>query len=214
MHTLAPPRARRSLLLAALSFALPLAVHAESPAPAASASGSELLFEETFNRGTHVNGWFTFGGGKNFTFRGDVIPFAGQGGTNAFVFTANAEAYEEYWFGGIGRNHLATRPGTGPENLALVLDLASLGSEKNRVLSIRLIQGEPSKTTWSATFKPSVSRAFQTVTLRLHEGVQTGAFDPEKPLHLHAITFGNGSFGAEPDVQVAVDNVRLFARRP
>jgi hypothetical protein len=203
-----PPTLHRfsHVLLLALSLA---AARAETDAEAAP---GELLFSEDFNRSTHVNSWFVFGGGDNFTFRGDVIPFAGKDGTNAFVFSANAEAYRNYWFGAIGRGNIIKEPWTSLDKLALRFDLGSLGDEKAHRVSVRLVQGDTNKPSWSAKWVLEIGRTIKTYDLVLDSGAQTGEFNREAPITLHAITFGHMNFGSAPDVQVVIDNVMAFGR--
>jgi hypothetical protein len=198
----------RSSLFSILTLALSLATaRAETDA-----DPGELLFSEDFNRSTHVNGWFVFGGGDNFTFRGDVIPFAGMDGTNAFVFSANAEAYRNYWFGAIGCGNIIKKPWTSLDKLALRFDLGSLGDEKAHRVSVRLVQGDTNKPSWSAKWVLEIGRTIKTYDLVLDSGAQTGEFNREAPVTLHAITFGHTNFGPAPDVQVLVDNIKTFGR--
>lgn len=183
----------------------------QTPSSPASAPG-ELLFSEDFNRGTHSNSWFVFGGGDNFTYRGKVVPSVGKDGTNAFVLSANAEKYRNYWFGGIGRNFIIKEPRTSLDKLTLQLDLGSLGDEKSHRVSLRLVQGDSAKPTWSASWVLEISRAIETFNLVLSTGAQTGEYKREQPISLHAITFGHSNFGAAPDIQVLVDNIKTFGR--
>lgn len=200
-------RSRRYSLTLAL-FALGLGSAQGQTAP----DHGEVLFSEDFNRSTNVNGWFVFGGGDNFTFRGDVIPFVGKDGSNAFILSGNAESYRNYWFGGIGRGHIIKAPWTSLDKLTLQFDLASLGDEKSHRVSVRVVQGDTNKPTWSAKWAIEASRAIKTYTLVLSTGEQTGEFNREEPVTLHAITIGHTNFGAAPDVQILIDNVKTFGR--
>jgi tRNA A-37 threonylcarbamoyl transferase component Bud32 len=183
----------------------------QTPSSPASDPG-ELLFSENFNRGTHGNGWFVFGGGDGFTYRSDVVPAVGKDGTNAFVLSANAEKYRNYYYGGIGRNSIIKEPWTSLDKLTLQFDLGSLGDEKSHRVSLRLVQGEAAKPTWSAKWVLEISRAIETFNLVLSTGAQTGEFNREQPISLHAITLGNSNFGAAPDIRVLVDNIKTFGR--
>lgn len=172
----------------------------------------ELLYKEDFNKSTNFNSWFFFGAGENFTYRGDVVPFAGKDGSNAFILSANAEGFRNYWFGGIGRGNIIKEPWTTLDKLTLQLELGSLGDDKTHRVSLRLVQGDTNKPSWSAKWVLEVSRTIKTYTLVLSTGEQTGEFNREAPITLHAITFGHSNFGAAPDVQVLVDNVKAFGR--
>lgn len=199
---------RRSRLIDVLLLALCL-----STARAESATDlGELLFQENFNKGTGFNSWFIFGAGENFTYRGDVVPFAGKDGTNAFILSANAESYRNYWFGAIGRGNIIKEPWTTLDKLTLQLELGSLGDEKTHRISLRLVQGDSNKPSWSAKWVLEVNRTIKTYTLLLSTGEQTGEYNREDPISLHAITFGHNHFGAAPDVQILVDNVKAFGR--
>ncbi len=200
----------RSSVLPALFAAIvlatgggPLTAETDTPVP-------ELLYNEDFNRGTNLNSWFIFGGGDGFTYRGDIIAFAGNDGTNALVFSGNAENYRNYWFGGIGRANLIRSPWTSLDKLSVRFDLGSLGDDKSRRVAFRLVQGDPAKPSWSSKWVLEVSRTLKTHTLALDTGEQTGAFDREQPITLHAITFGHVHFGAAPDVQIVIDNIQAY----
>jgi hypothetical protein len=198
---------RKGILHAAL-----LALGLSTACAQSTADLGELLFQEDFNRSTNYNNWFFFGGGTGFTYRGDVVPFAGKDGTNAFVLTGNAESYRDYWFGGIGRGNIIKEPWTTLDKLVLQLEMGSLGDEKPHRVALRLVQGDPNKPAWSAKWSLEVSRTIKTYTLVLSTGEQTGEFNREKPITLHAITFGHGNFGSAADIQILVDNVKAFGR--
>ena len=172
----------------------------------------ERLFHEDFNKSSNFNSWFFFGGGEKFTYRGDIVPCAGRDGTNAFIFSANAENYQTYWFGGIGRASIIKQPWTSLDKLTLQLELGSLGDEKTHRVALRLVQGDTNKPSWSAKWALEVNRTIKTYTLVLSTGEQTGDFNREAPITLHAITFGHTHFGAAPDIQILVDNVQTFGR--
>lgn len=207
-------KSHRPSALSRTLFSVCLALAAGLPVAGAQTTTEhgELLFSEDFNRGTNVNSWFHFGGGDGFTFRGDVIPCAGKDGTNAFVFSGNAENYRNYWFGGIGRGNIIKQPWTSLDKLTLELDLGSLGDEKTHRISLRLCQGDTNKPTWAAKWVLEVNRVIKTYTLVLNTGEQTGEFNREVPITLHAITFGHTHFGAAPDIQILVDNVKTYGR--
>jgi hypothetical protein len=208
MNSPKAPTARRSSLFHVLVLALGLnTVCAQSDADL-----GELLFREDFNKSTNVNSWFVFGAGDDFTFRGDVVPFAGKDGTNAFILSANAENYRNYWFGGIGRANIIKEPWTTLDKLTLRLDLASLGDDKTHRVALRVVQGSPEKPSWSAKWALQVNRTIKTFDLVLSTGEQTGEFNRELPITLHAITCGHTNFGPAPDVQILVDNVKTFGR--
>lgn len=183
----------------------------QTPSSPASEPG-ELLFSENFNRGTNGNGWFVFGGGDGFTYRSDVVPSVGKDGTNAFVLSANAANYRNYWFGGIGRTSIIKEPWTSLDKLTLQFDLGSLGDEKPHRVSLRLVQGDAGKPTWSAKWVLEISRDIKTFNLVLSTGEQSGEYNREKPISLHAINFGHSNFGAAPDIRVLVDNIKTFGR--
>jgi len=198
----------RFRLLPALTLILGLGSASAQPAP----TPGEVLFSEDFNRSTNFNSWFVFGAGDDFTYRGDVVPLAGKDGTNAFVLSANAENFRNYWFGAIGRANIIKQPWTSLDKLTLELEMGSLGDEKNHRVSLRLVQGDPNKPAWSAKWTLEVNRTIKTYSLVLSTGEQTGEFNREVPITLHAITVGNTNFGAAPDVQILVDNVKAFGR--
>lgn len=208
METITPAPVSRFHLVTALLLALGLGTAHAQPA----SDPGELLFSENFNRGTHGNGWFVFGGGEGFTFRGDVVPFAGKDGTNAFVLSGNAESYRDYWFGGIGRGGIVPKPWTSLDKLTLQLDLGSLGDDKSHRVSLRIVQGDPNKPVWAARWVLEVDRTIKTYTLVFDTGERTGEYNREAPIMLHAITFGHTNFGSAPDVQVLVDNVKVYGR--
>jgi len=195
-----------------MAVLLALAFSQESSGAQSNNDLGDLLYQENFNQSTNFNSWFIFGAGDSFTYRGDIIPLAGKDGSNALIFSANAENYRNYWLGGIGRGSIIREPWTSLDKLTLQLELGSLGDEKVRRVTLRLVQGDTNKPTWSVKWVLEVSRTIKTYELVLNTGEQTGEYQRDQPITLHAIMFGHSHFGSAPDIQILVDNVKAFGR--
>lgn len=188
-------------------------LHCQSePTPAPPAAGT-TLYSENFNRSQGVNGWYAFGGGKGVSFRGDVVPFVGTNSSNAFVLTCSSDTTVGNWYSCIGRNNITPPPETTPDNLMLKITLADLGGLKAGLVTIRMVQGDSSKPSWSTSWKLPISRTPQSHELVLSQGTQSGTFNPRARMHLHPIGIGQSGFGKLEDIQIMVDDVSIVVLR-
>jgi len=180
-----------------------------SPTPAAPGT---VLYKEDFNKSNNPNGWYVFGGGKGFTYRGDVVAYAGPDSSNAYVITCTSDNTEGGWYGGIARNGIfPPNTPTTPEHLVVNITLFVRGA-RNGLVTLRFVQGDSAKPSWATSWKIPITQDPKAFSFVFSEGKQTGTFDPQARTHLHPISFGQGNFGKQEDLQIIVDDVSIVVR--